>query len=233
MSQVTGFMKTGNGRANATILFRGMNVLLLSDFHQFPPVANSHASLYASPSVSSKETTTWVIGCNIYAQFKTVVTLTEQMRVTDNIWRQILEHSRMGDCTKKDLQEIRKLMLTNTTCDVLGFNKIPWGDIVLVTPHNIMRQKWNAATLQWYCKKSWNVLYICQVEDAVEKERWQLTMEEMTIVASLDPEDMILQTSHKDRSQDWNKGHGNYKYFNGSRSCKWYAWNHHRYNSGP
>lgn len=205
MSQVTGFMKTGNGRANATILFRGMNVLFLSDFHQFPPVANSHASLYASPSVSSKETTTWVVGCNIYAQFKTVVTLTEQMRVTDNIWRQILEHSRMGDCTKKDL----------------------------VTPHNIMRQKWNAATLQWYCKKSWNVLYICQVEDAVEKERWQLTMEEMTIVASLDPEDMILQTSHKDRSQDWNKGHGNYKYFNGSRSCKWYAWNHHRYNSGP
>ena len=54
----------------------------------------------------------------------------------------------MGDCTKKDLQEIRKLVLTNTACDVLGFNKIPWDDIVLVTPHNIMRQKWNAATLQ-------------------------------------------------------------------------------------
>ena len=57
-SQVTGFVKTGNGRADATVLFGGMNVILLGDFHQFPLVANSHASLYASPSISSKETTT-------------------------------------------------------------------------------------------------------------------------------------------------------------------------------
>ena len=187
-SQVTGFVKTGNGRADATVPFGGMNVILLGDFHQFP-VANSRASLYASPSVSSKETTTRVLGRNIYVQFETVVTLTEQMRITDNVWRQILDHSRMGDCTKDNLQEIRKLVLTNNTCDVPDFNQIPWDDVILITPPNIMRRKWNAAALQQYCRKSQNVLYICQAEDVVGKERRQPTLEEMTIVASLDPED--------------------------------------------
>ena len=47
-----------------------------------------------------------VWGCNIYAQFEMVITLTEQMSITDNVWRQILEHSRMGDCTKDNLPEI-------------------------------------------------------------------------------------------------------------------------------
>ena len=188
-SQVTGFVKTGNGRANTTVPFGGMNIILLGDFHQFPPVANSRASLHVSPSISFKETTTRVMGCNIYMQFETVVTLTEQMRIMDNVWRQILEHSRMGDCTKDDLQEIRKLVLTNNMCDVPDFNQIPWDDVILVTPCNIMRWKWNAVVLQQYCRKSQNMLYICQVEDVVGKERRQPTMEEMTIVAGLDPED--------------------------------------------
>ena len=170
-SQVTGFVKTGNGRADATVPFGGMNVILLGDFHQFPPVANSHASLYASPSISSKETTMRVVGRNIYVQFKTVVTLMEQMRITDNVWRQILDCSRMGDCTKDNLQEIRKLVLTNNMCDVPDFNQIPWDDVILITPHNIMRWKWNTAALQQHCRKSQNVLYICQAEDVVRKER--------------------------------------------------------------
>ena len=170
-SQVTGFVKTGNGRANATVPFGGMNIILLGDFHQFPPVANSCASLHVSPSISFKETTTQVMGRNIYMQFETVVTLTEQMRIMDNVWRQILERSRMGDCTKDDLQEIRKLVLTNNMCNVLDFNQIPWDDVILITPCNIMRWKWNAVALQQYCRKSQNMLYICQVEDVVGKER--------------------------------------------------------------
>ena len=111
------------------------------------------------------------MGRNIYVQFETVVTLTEQMRITDNVWRQILECSRVGDCTKDDLQEIRKLVLTNNTCDIPDFNQIPWDDVILVTPCNLMRWKWNAAALQQYCRKSRNVLYICQAEDVVGKER--------------------------------------------------------------
>ena len=94
------------------------------------------------------------MGRNIYVQFETVVTLTEQMRITDNVWRQILECSRVGDCTKDDLQEIRKLVLTNNTCDIPDFNQIPWDDVILVTPCNLMRWKWNAAALQQYCRKS-------------------------------------------------------------------------------
>ena len=100
-SQVTGFVKSSIGTADLTVPFGGMNVLLLGDFHQFPPVANPSGALYSAPGHSKKESSTRVVSHNIYHQFQTVVTLEQQMQITDHTWSNILQQSRTGDCTKK------------------------------------------------------------------------------------------------------------------------------------
>ena len=89
-SQVTGFVKTGAGQIDSSILFGGMNVILLGDFHQFPPVANPWAVLYSSPASSKSKSSARLMGQNIFSQFETVVPLTEQMRITDGEWMSIL-----------------------------------------------------------------------------------------------------------------------------------------------
>lgn len=90
-SQITGFVKTGVGTADSTVPFGGMNVLLLGDFHQFPPVANPSGALYSTLGCSQKETTTRVVGWNIYHQFQTMVALKQQMWIMDQVWSDILE----------------------------------------------------------------------------------------------------------------------------------------------
>ena len=105
-SQIIGFVKTGVGTADSTVPFGSMNVLLLGDFHQFPLVANPSSALYSAPGRSQKETTTRVVSQNIYHQFQTMVTLKQQMWIMDQVWSDILEQSRTGDCTKKDINEI-------------------------------------------------------------------------------------------------------------------------------
>ena len=146
-SQVIGFVKMGIGTADSTLPFGGINIILLGDFHQFPPVANTFGSLYSTPSHSKIETSTRKIGHNIYSQFQTVITLKQQMRITDKIWSDILEQSRTGDCIKSNLEEIRKLVLTNPACSIPNFNDAPWDNVVLITPWNIMHQKWNGVAL--------------------------------------------------------------------------------------
>ena len=110
-SQVMGFVKTGTGQIASSVLFSGINIILLGDFHQFPPIANPRAALYLSPSSLDFDPAARVMGRNMYSQFEMVVTLTEQMCITDKDWMQILERAQMGDCTSSDLQEIRKLIL--------------------------------------------------------------------------------------------------------------------------
>lgn len=188
-SQVAGFVKTGSGRADSTVPFGGINVLLMGDFHQFPPVGNPQGALYSAPNLIKKEATSRIVGRNIYSQFETVITLTEQMRITDDAWMHILQRSRTGDCTKEDLGEIRKLVLTNPKCDIPDLDEAPWDDVILVTPRNIMRERWNGAALRRHCVKSGELLYVCQAEDAIGKDRREPTMEEMTIIAGLDPDD--------------------------------------------
>ena len=65
-SQVTGFMKTGAGQIASSVLFSSINVILLGNFHQFPPVANPRAALYSPPSSLNSDPAARVMGWNMY-----------------------------------------------------------------------------------------------------------------------------------------------------------------------
>jgi hypothetical protein len=161
--------------------FGGLNVILLSDFHQFPPVGGQNVALYCEPVQRNTAT----IGKAIYLQFETVVILHEQKRITDIEWQVILDRSREGECTESDLQTIRKLIIMNPKCEVPDFKTNPWKTAILVTPRNCVWAAWNRLSLQCHCSETGNLLYICNAEDATLTEHTLTNMKQKVRVARM------------------------------------------------
>ncbi len=77
LSQTTSFIRGGLHNVDASLPFGGLNVILLGDFHQFPPVASSTKELYnLSPQTGSCQ-----LGRNLFEQFETVIKLEEQIHI--------------------------------------------------------------------------------------------------------------------------------------------------------
>ena len=109
LSQFTGKVHVNNGAADSTVPFGGLNILLMGDFYQFPPVANVNAALYCMPRNRNMA----IIRKVIFMQFKTVVNLMQQWRINDVVWTVLLEQLHNGECSQEDLNEMHKLVLTN------------------------------------------------------------------------------------------------------------------------
>ena len=179
LSQITGFVRAGVSAVDSTIPFGGLNIVLLGDFHQFPPVANVSKELYNH----SPEGDICLLGRKYYTQFDVVILLTEQMRIHDRQWISILDRSRTGDCTSDDIAEIRKLVLTNPDCDVPDFSRPPWNDVILVTPCNGVRSIWNERALEAHCRRTGHTHYIVYAEDTCQQKK--LSAEERLAIAHL------------------------------------------------
>ena len=93
--------------------FGGVNVVILGDFHQFPPVARSIQDALYYPSNVETDSLQSQIGRSIYEEFQTVVTLKEQKRVSDPIWLRFLRHLRTGQVCDEDLKMLRSMPLIN------------------------------------------------------------------------------------------------------------------------
>ena len=62
------------------------------------------------------------------------------MCITDPEWVEILERSRIGECSEDDRKEMKKLVLTNTDCEVPDFTSMPWSEAILVMPRPVTPQ---------------------------------------------------------------------------------------------
>jgi hypothetical protein len=130
---------------NSTLPFGGMHIVLLGDFHQFPPVAAPSQALYCDRPSTHKERS--ALGRQLFLQFNTVVILREQKRSHDEGWNDILNRLRVGECTEEDIDELRKLVLTDPRCEVPDFTSEGWRDVILVTPRHAVRKEWNRVSL--------------------------------------------------------------------------------------
>lgn len=178
-SAVAGFNK--KDVSDPTQAFGGINVILVGDFHQFPPPGREDLALFNR----RPPTKTAAIGRAIFEQFETVVILKEQMRIRDARWMNILQRARTGDCTEDDVSEIRKLVVTEPDCSIPDFDEEPWSSAVLVTPRHGVRSPWNDAAIEKHCARTGNVLYTFDAEDTVGRERKELSMRERVIVAGM------------------------------------------------
>lgn len=167
--------------ADPTKCFGGLNVILLGDFHQFPPPGRPDLALYNNRPPNQNAT----IGRAIYLQFETVVVLREQMRIRDRVWMEILQRSRVGECTAEDIKEIRKLVLTETRCDIPDFTREPWSSATLVTPRHGVRNPWNEAAIDKHCVQTGQHKYIFDAEDTIGNDREELSIAQRIAVAGL------------------------------------------------
>lgn len=179
LSQATGIVRTGMKRAESSTAFGGLSIMLLGDFHQLPPVANSKRKLYhSSPQDDSSN-----YGRTFFKQFEIVVKLEEQMRIVDAEWDAILMRARTGDCTSQDIEELRKLVLSNAECEIPDFNASLWNDAVLVTPRNGSRVYWNEQKLVQHCRATGHTHYVLYARDTTKGD--VLTLQQQLVVACL------------------------------------------------
>ena len=73
-------------------VFGGMNVILVGDFHQFPPVVARRSAPLYWPTDARHDSEEDILGRKIFEQFSTVVELKQQIRVRDKIWHRVLQH---------------------------------------------------------------------------------------------------------------------------------------------
>jgi len=186
--------------------FGGLNVILCGDLHQFPPVACGKREPLYYP-IGMNDQLAQQVGRKIYEEFSTVVILQEQMRVTDNIWRDFLDHLRYGRVESQHLKMLRTLLLKgsmsnsslacspNTTPlpdphrdlgksanPLVDFSTQPWSDASLITPRHAVRMHWNQAAAQKWCTDSKNHLFVCPALDTIKGSL--LTLEERYALAT-------------------------------------------------
>lgn len=162
--------------------YGGMHVIKFGDFHQFPPVKNNTGALYVDKEDDSRKAR---LGRDIFTQFDKVVILTEQMRVRDKTWTDILSRIRIGQCSETDMHEIRKLVLGTEECDVPDFDSEPWNEAILVTPRHTVRETWNDYSVKKHCTKTGHRLYISPAEDFERDTSEELPMDAKLAIAKL------------------------------------------------
>ena len=173
----------GKGAPHTSHLpFGGVNVIICGDLHQFPPVASrARAALYYPANLSLKDTEDEVLGRMIYEQFQTVVILTQQVRVSDPIWRKLLDHLRKGEMSEGDINELHKLTIGDPKCVETDYTSEEWKDACLVTPRHAVRRLWNEWAVRRHSEDQGVVRFISPAEYKVKNR--DLTMREQLVVA--------------------------------------------------
>ena len=166
----------GSPVAKEGLSFGGLNIVLCGDLHQFPPVACAKAEALYYPNNPAKDSLEMQIGRRIYEEFSTVVILKEQIRVSDEPWREFLDHLRHGRVEVRHLQMLRTLLVRRRPSDryanvppsAINFSVAPWVDASLITPRHAVRTLWNDAAVRKLCAESGRQLFICVARDTIK-----------------------------------------------------------------
>ena len=162
--------------------FGGLNVILVGDFHQFPPVASKPSAPLYWPCKPEKDNEMEILGRKLYEQFDTVVRLKTQVRITDPEWVDLLQHARHGRCKEHHLTMLRSLILTDHRCPVTNFTTSPWKNAILITPRHAVRMQWNTATARCRAANQGISLLTCPAFDSIQGR--PLSLQEKFFVAA-------------------------------------------------
>ena len=162
--------------------FRGLNVILVGDFHQFLPVTMKPSAALYLPCNLDKDTDKDMLGRKLYKQFDVVVRLKTQVRVTDPEWLDLLQHVCHGNCQENHITMLRQLVLTNQNCPPTDFTVTPWKEALLVTPRHAVRIQWNRMSIKHRTHALRIYLINCPAFDTIQG--CQLTLEEKFAVVA-------------------------------------------------
>jgi len=165
------------------VSFGGLNIIILGDFHQFPPVARPIRDALFYANDPERDGVSSQIGRSIYEEFTTVVQLKQQCRTHDPVWLEFLRHVRKGIVNDDDLRMLDTLILgpkgDESTPD---FTADGWRDAPLVTPRHAVRTQWNEAAMLKMCREKGRQIFVCTAEDRING-RLLTTSEECVLEA--------------------------------------------------
>ncbi|KAG1836487.1 hypothetical protein F4604DRAFT_1519928, partial [Suillus subluteus] len=168
LSRNIGIAKMEPGKPPSSHSFRGINVIISGDFHQFPPVTTALTEALYYPISFTNNSTESQLGRTIFEEFTTVVILKEQVRVTDDVWCDFLHHLRYGQVQEHHIKMMCTLVVSNSDCLPTDFTIEPWNDAALVTLQHAVQKVWNEAALRKHCQETRNILFICTAEDSIK-----------------------------------------------------------------
>lgn len=152
-------------RPESPYSFGGISVLMMGDFMQFAPVGKKkHHPLYHPCNPQTDDAIT-ERGRKIYEEFTTVIELTEQHRVKDSVWHEVLTSMRNGTVEQRHIDILKGLVLGNDPADDIDWYDAPWNDAVLVTSRNVVRDTWNELMLRKKCAIDKKTVYVCPAQD--------------------------------------------------------------------
>ena len=140
-------------------------MIILGDFHQFPPVARPIREALYYPLNMELDSLQSQIGRAIYEEFSVVVILKEQKRVTDLVWLDFLRHLRSGNVQDHHLKMLRSLIIGKSGGMSTSFEDDEWNTVALVTPRHAVRKQWNAAMLYRTSRITHQRIFVCTAED--------------------------------------------------------------------
>jgi hypothetical protein len=168
LSKILTTILCSNEEGDDELPFGGLNVILVGDFHQFPPVVSGRAAPLYYPNDPRLDHMDALIGREIYEQFSIVVQLRRQIRVDDPVWQDLLQHVRYGNCRKDHIDLLRSLIVTNPESPKTDYDSDPWKLAILVTPRHGVRTQWNTAVSKKACAADGTSLLLSPAIDNIE-----------------------------------------------------------------
>ena len=139
--------------------FGGLNVILVGNFHQFPPVVSGCATPLYYPNNIHPDKTDDIIGREIYQQFSTMVRLQRQVRVVDAVWENLLQNVQNMGAAKNDILNYFGGLL-------LPIQILRWS-ITMRNPRHGVRKLWNTAAAKKACVHDQKPLLISTANDVI------------------------------------------------------------------
>ena len=109
-----------------------------------------------------------------------VVSLTEQMRVTNPEWQNFLSHRWFGKAKQKHVDMLCRLVLTKKGAPTTDCTSPPWDNAALVTPRHAVRRLWNETALLKHGKEAHRMILEGEVDEAIKGEPLTLAEKYMT-----------------------------------------------------
>jgi hypothetical protein len=151
-----------------------MNVIVVSNFHQFPPIACKKNAPLFWPCDEEKDTEDEILGQQLFEKFDIVVVLKEQKQVQDPTWHNLLQHVHYGNCRAQHLRMLRQLIITDADCPPTNFSQPLWNNALLVTPRHSVHIQWNMASAIKECTMNRKQLYRCHAQDSISGRQLSL-----------------------------------------------------------